>query len=92
MSKRRSHVHKYQRVKWGKAGTIIWRCMLPGCTHYVHTEMAKNRKSLCWKCLGVFVLTGEKLMRVRPKCDACQHTAVNEKEKPLTIDDLLENL
>lgn len=73
MSKKKSsHIHKYMKVEWGKNKTLVWRCMIPGCPHYVHEEMARNRHSLCWECGGPFVMTLEKMLRRKPKCDNCQ--------------------
>lgn len=72
--KRQDHkVHKYKRVEWGKNKTIVFRCMLPGCSHYVHEEFVRGRMSLCWKCGNPFVMNPDKERRVKPKCDACQH-------------------
>lgn len=89
MSKKQNHVHKYKKIKWGKNKTIIWRCMLPGCSHYIHDEMIRNRKSICWGCSAVFTMNPDKMRRVKPKCDACQH-----KGDPILgrLDSLLENL
>lgn len=85
----KTHIHKYQKFKWGKNETIIWRCMVPGCPHYVSNEMILGRKSLCHKCGDVFVMTQDKMRRKKPKCDKCQH-----KRDPVmsNLDALLENL
>ncbi len=73
---RQTHVvHKYMRVRWGKNGTVVYRCMLPDCPHYAHPEMTRNRRSICWKCGSIFIMTGEKLQVKKPKCDKCQHKA-----------------
>jgi hypothetical protein len=67
------HIHKYQKVKWGKKKTIIWRCVLEGCPHYLHNEVIEKRKSLCHKCNRPFIMTKDKMRRVQPRCDMCQH-------------------
>jgi len=73
MSKKHKHkVHKYMRVEWGKKNSVIWRCVLPDCSHYVSEGFALNRASLCWLCGEEFILTTKKLARKKPKCDACQ--------------------
>jgi hypothetical protein len=28
----------------------VYRCMLPGCTHFVSTDLVVGRRSLCWSC------------------------------------------
>lgn len=90
MAKKVDHIHKYMRVLWGAKKTVIFRCMLPGCSHYVHEEMARNRKSLCWKCGNPFVMTLEKMRRIKANCDICQSGDKN----PLVskLDDLLGGL
>ena len=89
MSKQYDHIHKYRKVLWGKQKTIVWRCMLPGCSHYVHDEMVRNRKSLCSLCNAPFVMNPDKMRRIKPRCDRCQH-----RKNPVIsqLDSLLENL
>lgn len=71
MSKKADHVHKYLKVKWGSKGTEVFRCMVPGCSHYVHIEMARNRMCICWGCGEAFVLDPDAMRRKRPKCFQC---------------------
>lgn len=86
-----SHVgpHKYMQIEWGKNKTLVYRCMLKDCPHYLHVEMMRNRTSLCWKCNEPFLVTHDKLRRIKPKCDKCQH-----KNDPILsrLDDLLKDL
>jgi len=88
--KKAEHIHKYQRIKWGKNGTVVWRCMLTNCNHYLHPEMVRNRVSLCWKCLKPYVLTPEKMLRERPKCDGCR--SKGSDEFMTQVDNLLRDL
>lgn len=64
--------HKYERVKWGKKETPVYRCVLPDCPHYLHPPMMIGKVSLCWSCERAFIINKDKLRRKRPKCDACQ--------------------
>jgi ssDNA-binding Zn-finger/Zn-ribbon topoisomerase 1 len=83
--------HRYQKVKWGKNQTIIWRCTLPGCNHYLHNEMIEGKLSRCIKCDSVFVMNKDKMLRKRPKCNECQES--RQLDPALQkLDDLLEDL
>lgn len=64
--------HKYIKVKWGKNGTIVWRCILRNCMHYLHDEFVEGKLSLCHKCGGRFTMNKDKMRRTKPKCDNCQ--------------------
>src|SRR5262245_17338672 len=71
-SKIPQHIHMYEKVEWGQKGTIIWKCALTGCSHYLHVEFILGKISLCWKCSKPFTMTYTKLLRNKPKCDGCQ--------------------
>lgn len=70
-SKAHAGPHKYKRVKWGDKGTLVWRCMLENCQHYLHAEMIENKQSRCWKCGRTFVMDKDRMQRVKPKCSGC---------------------
>jgi hypothetical protein len=75
MSKKKkvvAHIHMYEKVKWGANKTIIWKCCLADCSHYLHVEFILGKKSICFKCGNPFLMTYSKLLRNRPKCDDCQ--------------------
>jgi hypothetical protein len=54
------HTHKYQRTRLGsfkKSGHEIYKCMIPGCPHYmIDMEAVVGRYSQCW---GINPRTGE---------------------------------
>lgn len=87
--KKTSHIHQYQKVEWGKNGTIVWRCVLPGCSHYLHDQFIDGKRSLCNECRAVFIMNKDKMRRKKPKCDRCQM-----KKDPIAakFDSLLEGL
>lgn len=103
----KNHTHQYEKVKWGKNGTVIWKCSLPGCSHYLHVEFILGKACVCFKCGKDFIMTTPKLLRQKPKCDSCQHASGQGPKKgdkrpqkqpsipdlsSVNIDDLLENL
>jgi hypothetical protein len=83
MAKKRIHLgpHKYQRVKWGKNGTIIWRCALPSCPHYTHPEFISGKVTLCWDCGQPCLIDTVRITRVKPKCDGCIKSKDRDKDK-----------
>ncbi len=70
---KKSHIgpHKYQQVKWGSKGTVVWRCVLRDCTHYLHPEFIEGKQSICWKCGQSFIITKVESQRTKPKCGSC---------------------
>jgi len=52
------HVHKYMRVKLGKKKDfIVFKCMIPGCTHYLQRDLVVGRESICWVCGELMTLS-----------------------------------
>lgn len=83
--------HKYKRVQMRKDNPnwIVFRCMLPDCSHYLPTlEMVINKLSLCWGCEQQFLITKEHVERVKPTCESC----VSKKYSLEDIDKLAEEL
>jgi hypothetical protein len=81
------HIHRYEKTEWGRRKTVVWKCTLDECTHYLHPEMIKGRLCLCYKCGHSFKLDKNKLERRRPICDVCLGIAedrpVVKAEKPV---------
>lgn len=72
-TKRKKHLHKYQRVNIGSKTKpyLVYRCMKPGCTHYITPKLALNRACECNRCGKIMVLTKEALTLVKPHCAGC---------------------
>ena len=64
------HIHKYVRKKFGSKGFIIYRCILPGCTHFISADLIIGRESICNKCDKPFIITIN-LALARPHCIDC---------------------
>ena len=79
------HIHMYEKVKWGANKTVVWKCCLVECRHYLHVEFILGKKSLCFKCGQPFLMTYTKLLRNRPKCDDCQSVSGQgpKRRKPI---------
>lgn len=77
--KKQTHdgLHKYERVKAGTSGNIIYKCQRPGCPHYLpYEELALNRLSQCWTdgCPNEVLLTKDMVnwhKVPKPYCKSC---------------------
>lgn len=82
------HIHRYRRAKLGSQ--IIYKCTLPGCTHYILKALVENRASICHRCGTSFIITKKTLKTcpAMPHCDDC----TNRKEDELLVDQALDEL
>lgn len=62
------HIHKYKRIRF-KSGHTIFRCMLPGCSHFIREELLQGREAICWKCKKAFIILTIELKF--PHCENC---------------------
>jgi len=79
MSKK--HAHKYYRAE--VAGTRVWACALPDCTHYMpkHMEgLVLGKKAICWTCNEEFILDSEALKEDKPRCANCRSGIKSEDD------------
>lgn len=85
------HTHKYQRETLGK-DYIIYKCVLPGCTHYLPLPLIVGKVSICWNCGMEFIIRkGKNGINKKPKCENCvNHKSKNEENAILNL--LKENL
>ena len=88
MSKKSNHIHRYHRRKQGNRGHQIYKCVVPGCTHYIDTKMADGRICECNRCGKPFVLDKRACKLAKPHCLECVRT--NEAAKK--IEDRLKAL
>jgi hypothetical protein len=59
MAKVPNHIHKYRKVNLGGNGKkyLVYRCMKPGCSHYIPCMMAEGKLAECYRCHMPFVIT-----------------------------------
>ena len=79
-AKKDDHIHKYKKDILGK-DYVIYRCVLPGCTHYLPERLIKGKFCVCWRCGEPFII---KLLHSKPHCDDCI-----EKKKPEIDEDFV---
>jgi hypothetical protein len=76
------HIHRYHRGKLGKK-YHIYRCILPGCTHFISINFAVGRLSLCNQCDDSLILTDEMVFINRlaePLCEECREKRRKQRE------------
>jgi hypothetical protein len=74
------HVHKYKKVKLGR-GYIVYRCVLPDCTHYLSAKHVVGQKNICWVCGKPHVVyTDSNGVLARPHCKTCTKSSKKQKK------------
>ena len=83
------HIHKYERVEIGNKGWVVYRCILPECSHYLPTaQLIINRESLCHGiCNGIVIYTQDDFNQKlkRPMCASCREQRQRQKEALISI-------
>lgn len=77
------HTHLYERRTIGKNDHVIYKCMIPSCTHFLpQRELAEGRASLCWGCKTEITITKEIVSEniVRPMCEDCREERKRRNE------------
>jgi len=70
------HIHKYMRVNLGKNGYVVFKCMIPGCPHYIRRELAVGRQSICWRCGRPMTLTMANTLLKKPHHLDCRREEI----------------
>ena len=81
------HTHQYMRVKIKES--VVYRCMIPGCTHYIPKALLINRIANCPYCGNDFLITRELARRERLHCSSC---TVSKKPKPAEVVGFLDSI
>ena len=91
-------VHKYVRVtfnnpKRGGAETVLWKCVLTNCSHYLVGEMVLGKLCLCNRCdKEVFEMKEAHLEFKKPHCLSCTKRYKREDDKTADISVIAQNL
>ena len=77
-------VHKYRKAKLGKH--IIYRCMIPDCSHYMRRELVTGHMSICWSCNQPFLLpSAPSQLKSMPWCRECEKKRKTKDEIKVEI-------
>lgn len=67
------HIHKYQGTTLGPRKYPIYKCIRPGCGHYIAKELGLGRECLCHKCDDKMIIEGRKdKLPKKPLCRPCR--------------------
>lgn len=81
--KKPDHLHRYKRINLSKKGIDpywVYKCVKPGCSHYIPTALSEGQICECNKCYEPMVITKVVLKGyknnplVRPHCPECSKT------------------
>ena len=86
--KRRVHksAHMYRRIVWGKKDdpTIIYKCALSGCSHYLHKALVEGAISLCNRCREEVIVINKVMISknlVKIHCPGCTRQTWNRRKE-----------
>ncbi len=89
-------VHKYIKVTFNREGTsILWKCILTNCGHYLVNEMVLGRQCVCHRCENIFEMGRKNLDQKKPHCITCTrpaNTKGRKTEGDNEINTILQNL
>lgn len=80
--------HKYKKTVFRQSRTVVFKCTLPGCTHFILPELLLGRKSICWRCEKEHVVIDNGL--AKQICESCRSLRRKKKKfNESTIDTLM---
>lgn len=68
------HTHKYERVRLGASGYIVFKCTVPDCPHFINKKLVVGKKTICWRCGHEAVMTKQMAEFKKPHCRQCTDT------------------
>jgi hypothetical protein len=80
---------RYKKTLIKTGGSIVYKCMIPGCTHFIDKGLLEGRESICWICGDKMVITSEAAKLVKPRHWDCRPGAAEAAEVGVdaTMDD-----
>lgn len=84
---REKHIHQYRRAKLGKEYEI-YKCAIPGCAHYISSDLIIGKKNVCWRCGDVHFIV-RKL--AKPHCPKCTKSSEVREESYREIREEIEH-
>lgn len=73
MPRVKDHIHKYMRVINDRnKDYIVYKCMFPGCPHWLRKELLLGRESICWICNTSMFLNAADLSMKKPRHYNCR--------------------
>lgn len=68
-----NHLHKYKKVNISrdKKPFIVFKCVLPVCSHYIAFKLAEGKLCACNRCGEMMLLTKASMQLTKPHCSSC---------------------
>jgi hypothetical protein len=83
--------HQYKRTKLKQS--VVFRCVLPGCSHYLTRPFIIGRIASCGNCKREFVIDAFAIRNVNLVCTNCRNARVKIKtQDPDEVEALLNEL
>jgi len=76
--------HKYHQAIF-KSGTIIYRCSLTNCPHFLPEPLIVGKLSICWRCSDIFIITKRSLRCKKFHCESCTRGRYNKPKEAQTL-------
>lgn len=84
--------HKYFQTQFKQSGTLIFRCGLANCPHFVYEPLILGRISICWRCGNEFVLTKRSLRSKKLHCEECSRGRYNKPKEKKIFDTMFDDI
>jgi hypothetical protein len=92
MTKKKAHLHKYERVILGKNNYTVFRCILPLCQHYIRIELAGGKMCICNRCDKVMQLNSKNMKLRFPHCTDCTEPKQKKFKKRVEMQEALADI
>ena len=82
----KKHTHKYERVQLGNNGYTVYKCILPGCPHFIQLNLALGRLTLCHGC-NEEIMIDKSMIQFhgvgvkKPLCEKCKEERKKRREQ-----------
>lgn len=77
--------HKYQKKILGK-DYLVYKCVNPGCSHYISSELVVGKIAVCFRCDNKFVVTQDQVRKGKEMLKLhCKPCTKSKKKKNVEI-------
>lgn len=93
--KKADHIHKYKKVDigaYGKPPYLVYKCIKPGCTHYVPVSQSLNLIAECNRCHDAFVMSKATQLLALPHCMKCTKHKKGKEDNVESVAEYLSKL
>jgi len=86
------HLHKYKRTSIGRKKYVVYKCILPLCTHYIEKSLVEGKLAICNKCDKPMVMTKHAMTLAKPHCLDCTNRKVKVVVSELPKEEVTDKL